>query len=119
MIAGPNGAGKTTTAMRLLPEFLSINRFVNADEIARGLNPLDPAGQAMAAGRIMLDLMKQLIARRESFAFETTGASRSFIRLLGQAKDLGYDLRLIFLWLPNAELAVERVASRVMQGKSS
>jgi predicted ABC-type ATPase len=82
MIAGPNGAGKTTTAMRLLPEFLSIHRFANADEIARGLNPLDPAGQAIAAGRIMLELMHDLIEQRESFAFETTGASRSFVRLL-------------------------------------
>ena len=55
IIAGPNGAGKTTAAYSLLPDVFETNEFVNADEIARGVSPLNPAGAAFQAGRIMLE----------------------------------------------------------------
>jgi len=42
ILAGPNGAGKTTAAYSLLPEIFTTVEFVNADEIARGLSPLNP-----------------------------------------------------------------------------
>jgi len=35
VFAGPNGAGKTTFANVLLPRFLQVDHFVNADTIAR------------------------------------------------------------------------------------
>jgi predicted ABC-type ATPase len=41
VIGGPNGAGKTTAAFDLIPKPLTIREFVNADEIARGLSPLE------------------------------------------------------------------------------
>ena len=90
MIAGPNGAGKTTAALKILPNFLSIHEFVNADEIARGLNPLNPDGQAVAAGRLMLGRMDGLIDSGKNFAFETTGASHVFAEKLKCAKEVGY-----------------------------
>ena len=40
IIAGTNGAGKTTASMNILPAILDCKIFVNADEIAKGLNPL-------------------------------------------------------------------------------
>ena len=54
IIAGPNGAGKTTASMNILPAILDCKVFVNADEISKGLNPLDPESMAIEAGRIML-----------------------------------------------------------------
>lgn len=39
MITGCNGAGKTTASYTILPEILYCKEFVNADEIARGINP--------------------------------------------------------------------------------
>ena len=44
---------KTTAASALLPESLNIRKFVNADEIARGLSPFNPEGSAVRAGRLM------------------------------------------------------------------
>lgn len=44
VIAGPNGAGKTTFAMKYLPATGCLN-FLNADNIAYGLSPLN-AGNA-------------------------------------------------------------------------
>ena len=42
VIAGCNGAGKTTFAKEFLPYEVKCLRFYNADEVARGLSPLDP-----------------------------------------------------------------------------
>jgi predicted ABC-type ATPase len=38
IIAGPNGAGKTTSAMKLLPDLLQCEEYVNADGIASGIS---------------------------------------------------------------------------------
>ena len=71
IIAGPNGAGKTTASFSLLPDMLGCKEYVNADEIARGISPFNPEGVAIEAGRIMLQRIDELMAGRETFAFET------------------------------------------------
>jgi predicted ABC-type ATPase len=50
---GPNGAGKTTTARMLLPTFMRVSDFFNADEIAREISPANVDAAAIAAGREM------------------------------------------------------------------
>ncbi len=116
ILGGPNGAGKTTAAQNVLLRELGIREFVNADEIARGLSPFNPEGVAFSAGRLMLNRMQALIRERESFAFETTCAGTTQVRLLQQCKADGWRVILIFLWLPDPEAAVERVARRVHVG---
>jgi predicted ABC-type ATPase len=49
LIAGCNGEGKTTFAKEFLPKKVKCLRFLNADEIARGLSPIDPS----AGGRML------------------------------------------------------------------
>ncbi|HEY1542814.1 MAG TPA: hypothetical protein VGG01_10420 [Xanthobacteraceae bacterium] len=78
VVGGPNGAGKSTSAPHLLRDTLAVTEFVNADAIAGGLSAFRPESAAVAAGKVMLARMRQLAANRESFAFETTLASRSF-----------------------------------------
>jgi predicted ABC-type ATPase len=51
LIAGCNGAGRTTFAKEFLPHEVKCLRFYNADEIARGLSPLDPSASAIKATR--------------------------------------------------------------------
>jgi predicted ABC-type ATPase len=51
LIAGPNGVGKTTFAREFLPKEVNCLRFMNADEIARGLSPFAPDAAALRAGR--------------------------------------------------------------------
>lgn len=116
MIAGPNGAGKTSTAMTLLPNFLRVNEFVNADEIAHGLSPLNQNSVAIEAGRLMLKRIQTLTEKHKNFAFETTGAANIHIRTLQHCRDAGYQTGLVFLYLSSAELAIERVKLRVSQG---
>jgi predicted ABC-type ATPase len=115
IISGPNGAGKTTTALTLFPK-MGVTEFVNADLIAYGLSPLNPANQARAAGQIMLSRMDELAKAKQDFAFETTLASRSLLNFIQRCQSQGYSVRLIYIWLRSADLAVERVAKRVASG---
>ncbi len=116
IIAGPNGAGKTTFAREFLPQEAGCPVFVNADLIAAGLSPFAPERAAIQAGRLMLGAMAQHVARRESFAFETTLSGLSYARQIPQWRQLGYRVELFFLSLPSADVAIQRVAERVRQG---
>lgn len=116
IIAGCNGAGKTTASMTILPEVLNCREFVNADEIAKGISPFKPEEVAIEAGRIMLQRINYLIEHDETFAIETTLATKSYRNLIVGAKEKGYTVILLFFWLPSPEMAVERVASRVASG---
>ena len=82
IIAGCNGAGKTTASLTVLPEILNCNEFVNADMIAYGLSPLNQTSVALQAGRMMLSRIKELMQERKDFAFETTLATRSYVKLI-------------------------------------
>jgi predicted ABC-type ATPase len=61
ILGGPNGAGKTTAARVLLPDFLDLHPFLNADEIARDLAPWDVDSAALAAGRRMIEQMRAFV----------------------------------------------------------
>lgn len=116
IISGCNGAGKTTASFTVLPEILQCREFVNADEIARGLSPFNPASVAIEAGRLMLQRIEELLARQVSFAIETTLATRTYLNLVRRAQATGYRVSLLFFWLRTPELAIQRVAERVEKG---
>ena len=116
IIAGCNGAGKTTASFTVLPEMLKCREFVNADEIAAGISPFNPEGVAIQAGRLMIDRIIQLLKDGETFAFETTLATRSYVKLIQQAKKRGYFVTLLFFSLSTSEQAQRRVAQRVSMG---
>lgn len=116
IIAGCNGAGKTTASFTMLPEMLKCREFVNADEIAAGLSPFNPEGVAIQAGRLMIDRIIHLLKEGESFAFETTLATRSYVKLIQRAQRRGYFVTLIFFMLNTPEQAVKRVERRVSMG---
>lgn len=116
VLAGPNGSGKSTTAPTLLKGALGVTEFVDADTIARGLSAFQSERVALSAGRIMLTRLKELAAQRVGFAYETTLASRMFARWLAELRQNGYRVHILFLWLPSADFAVDRVSDRVRMG---
>ena len=89
---------------------------MNADQIAAGLSGFAPETAAIAAGEIMLRRIRELANERVDFAFETTLASRSLAPWLRSLINSDYEVHLVFVWLPNAEVAVKRVAQRVGSG---
>ena len=85
---------------------LSINTFVNADYIVRGLSGRNADTVAMQAGHVVLTRLKQLAAAKQDFAFESTLSSQSFALFLRQPKSAG---------LPSGDLlllAVRRFVGR-------
>jgi len=116
LIAGCNGAGKTTFAKEFLPHEVKCLRFYNADEIARGLSPLDPSAGAIKAGRLLLSEVRESIDRHETFALESTLSGKTYVHIFGRALSLGYDLELHYLWLSHVEQAIARVRRRVRMG---
>jgi predicted ABC-type ATPase len=116
IVAGPNGAGKSTLAPRLLAQEFGIHIYVNADVIAQGLAGFDPASAAIRAGRIMHERVMELRAERASFAVESTISGLSLQRVVRDLDASGYSTLLVYLWLPDSDLAVERVANRVRLG---
>ena len=119
IIAGCNGAGKTTASFTILPEVLDCKEFVNADEIAKGLSPFKPESVAMQAGRIMLARMDELLQKGETFAFETTLATKNYKQKIEWAQANDYEVTLLFFWLDSPNMAKKRVAQRVAEGGHS
>lgn len=116
VIGGPNGAGKSTVAPRLLRDTFHLIEFVNADAIAAGLSGFRPESAAIQAGRVMLRRLRQLASNRTDFAFESTLASRSLAPWIRHLRQDGYVFHLAYLWLPEPEIAIARVAARVRAG---
>jgi predicted ABC-type ATPase len=119
LLGGPNGAGKTTAAKILLPKKLPVNAFVNADEIGRRISPGNVESAAIQAGRLMIEQMRELVRAGESFAFETTSAAKTYVKMLQDCQKDGWRVSLLYLWLPSSDYAIARVARRVSQGGHS
>ena len=115
LIAGCNGAGKTTFAKEFLPS-VGVIRFLNADEIARGLSPLDPSVVAFKAGRLLLSELRELIDRHETLALESTLSGKTYVKIFKEAKQRGYRIELHFVWIPDVREAIRRVRQRVIEG---
>ena len=116
ILSGCNGSGKTTASYTLLPEMLECTQFVNSDEFAKSLSPFNPAEASVVAGRYMLMRINYLLDRREDFSIETTLATRSLVGIIGQAKELGYTVTILYFWISSPELALQRVHKRVSEG---
>ena len=70
----------------------------------------------MRAGRLLLEQIRLLAAKRSDFGFETTLSGVTYVALLRKLKAQGYRIQLFFLWIPTVEMALARIADRVRRG---
>ena len=119
VIAGPNGVGKTTFAREFLPKYAKCPTFVNADLIAQGLAPFKPGTVAIKAGKLLVERIRELAERKETFAFETTLAGKRYDEVLRKMKARGYRIHIFFLWIPTVKMALARISNRVKMGGHS
>jgi predicted ABC-type ATPase len=114
IVAGANGSGKTTFAK----EFIKSENieFLNADEIEKEFNPHDKEGGKIRAGRELFRRLKVLVQSDKDFIIESTLAGKSLNKLLKQFKKLGYKLIILYVFLDNTDIAIERVKIRVKSG---
>lgn len=119
MVAGPNGVGKTTYAFRHIRAVAGSVRFINLDEIARGLSPIDPEAERTEAARIALDRFDAYLRANGGggdFSLETTLAGLTYLRRLRRAKALGWRVHLLYFAVATPEAALSRIARRVSEG---
>ncbi len=116
IVAGCNGAGKTTASYSILPDILKCHDFINADEIARGLSPLNPDKSKIMAAKLMLQKIDAHLKDGINFAIETTLATKSYKNVVKRAHLKGYKVILMFFYLNSDELAIQRVKIRVSEG---
>jgi predicted ABC-type ATPase len=84
--------------------------------VALGLSWRVRKSGEVETARFLLEHINNLVRQRDSFAFETTLASRSYAhKLVGWSYE-GYKTHLVFLALPRPDVAAARVAARVKLG---
>lgn len=110
-IAGSNGAGKSTFFHAHLSD--TGLRFVNADDLAEGLDL-----GAYEAAELAASIREALTQQKESFIFETVLSDPvgEKVARLEELSRGGYEVVLIFVRLDSAATSKQRVAMRVMQG---
>lgn len=116
ILCGCNGAGKTTASYTLLPELLDCREFVNSDEFAKSLSPFDPSTASVSASRYMIMRIQYLLDQKADFSIETTLATRTLVSILKDAREKGYSITLLYLWVQNPDIAIKRVRDRVEHG---
>ena len=114
IIAGANGSGKTTFAL----SFSKFNNleFINADEIAKELNPQDIEKEKIKAGRIFLSQIDKLIESNSDLVLETTMSGKYLMRIISKAKKRGYNISIFYLYLDSVMDNIARVENRVKNG---
>jgi predicted ABC-type ATPase len=80
------------------------------------LSPFSHDAAAIRAGKVMLQAIRDHVANRDSFAFETTLSGRRYARLIPVWQAEGYAVKLVFLYLNSVDTAIARVAARAAHG---
>ena len=115
IVAGPNGAGKSTVADFLLSN-QSLDHYVNADVIAKGMASTDEVGSGISAGRILLEVVHDAISKQQTVAFESTMSGLMWRKMINDARDVGYDVTVCYVGVLSPAISTERVAKRVSEG---
>ena len=112
--AGANGAGKSTLRDAAADP---VDIAIDADRIARRLNPGDPRAADLAAGREALRLFERALKAGLSLSLETTLAGRTVLGRIRAAKRAGYDVALRYVALNDTEKNIRRIDQRAAAGE--
>lgn len=93
-----------------------LGEMVDPDQIAREINPLNPKGSDLSAGREAVKRIRPLIKSGQNFAIETTLSGTFVLKHMQLAKQNGYDVVMYYIGLQDVQMNIDRVASRVEQG---
>ena len=114
VLAGGNGAGKSTFFKHYLAK--TGIEFVNADMIAKEINPKNPESLGYDAAKKAETIRNDFLSEGKSFCFETVFSHVSKIDFIARAKTMGYKIILVYIHLINASLNEARVHQRTTEG---
>jgi len=115
VLAGGNGAGKSTFYRTSLLKKRGV-QFVNADMIAKLINPESPEQVSYEASHLVERFRDEFLIKGISFCFETVFSHDSKIDFIAKAKAYGYHVILVYIHLEGIELNEARVFQRVSEG---
>lgn len=111
IVGGANGSGKSTVALPL--SVRTGIRYLGADAIAAKLNSESPADAAFEAARVFIKTLSRAINQQESLIVESTLSGLVLRKWLFKAKQNGYYITILFLYLESPELNIKRIKERV------
>ncbi len=114
VLAGGNGAGKSTFYNQYLSKYGI--KFINADLIAKAINPENPEKFSYEAATLATDMREDMIKQGTSFCFETVFSHESKIDFIAMAKTHGYTVILVYIHLIDSSLNEARVHQRTFEG---
>lgn len=114
IIAGANGSGKTTFAL----SYIELNNlhFINADEIAKSYDPNDISKYKVKAGKEFFRQLELNLNKNQSFMIESTLSGRYLKDVIIKAKEKGFKVVLIYIFLESEIENILRVKNRVLNG---
>lgn len=115
VFAGNNGSGKSTIR-NLIIDKIGVDINIDADAIARRLDPENPTAKRVSAGKEVIKSVNQYIKEGKDFSIETTLAGKNALRQIAKAKEYGYEVTMFYIALNNVSKNIERVAMRVKNG---
>ena len=120
LLSGANGVGKTTFAFKNIRAITGSSRFLNADEIARGLSPFDPELERIRAARVALQILQETLhvnaVSAKALTIETTLSGRTHLKTIERAHAAGWPVHILYFAVRTPEVALARIARRVSEG---
>lgn len=115
VLAGVNGAGKSTLHNEVFDKNIP---FINPDVIARRISPdnFNDLSISREAGREAILQTKEHLSQKLSFSLETTLSGQQPLKVMRQAREMGFIVELHFVGLADKEQSIDRVAHRVELG---
>ncbi|MDR0952645.1 MAG: zeta toxin family protein [Elusimicrobiota bacterium] len=114
ILAGANGTGKSTVARTLLKEENLC--FLNADDIAAKITPSNIESAKISAGKKVFEKLNELFIKKVSFAMESTLSGATHLKIIQRAKDLNYKIIIIYSFVDNPQICINRIKIRVLSG---
>lgn len=117
IIAGPNGSGKTTLAKEYLDSGEGDYTYLSADDIASELDPKNLTSVRLTAGRVFFHRFNKFVENEEDLLIESTLSGKTLEGILKKIQtESNYYVTIIFIFLDNEALCIERVKTRVRKG---
>lgn len=120
IVAGPNGSGKSSAYDRSdVDEFGGSVWIINPDLLTdrlREAEQLPPADANLAAITRIETWLDASIDVHQTIGVETVLSTPKYRRLVEKAKQRGFEVRLIYVFLRSTDLQLERIRLRVAKG---
>ncbi|MDO5112594.1 MAG: hypothetical protein Q4E65_09840 [Clostridia bacterium] len=110
IIGGVNGAGKSSLTGSLKYQRDDLGKIIDVDKLAVRY------GAFIEGGKAAIALQARYMAEGISFTQETTLSGQRPLRMIRQAKEAGYYVRLFYVGISSAEEAIKRIQNRVAKG---